>query len=246
MEVHQIAPGLWRWTAPHPDWQPAFDHPGGWGQMVGCVYFEAPDGIVLIDPLVPPAGTPDHDRFWQHLDRDIERVGQPLTILLGLEGHERSAQTVYDRYIASMPVSIWAHETARALVRCRVTDRFGSRLLPSGITAIEIGMPYPSEVSFYLPAHRTLVCADCIVGDGRLRLAGPPAEPAARARYQTAFRPTLRRLLDLPIDTVLPSHGAPVLQHGHAAIEEALAAPAWGEDETSWRYQSTETANAEE
>ena len=43
MQVVRVADGLWRWTAYHEEWR----------DEVGCVYYEAPDAIVLIDPLVP-------------------------------------------------------------------------------------------------------------------------------------------------------------------------------------------------
>ena len=43
MNVHEIAPGLWRWTGFHEEWK----------QDVGSVYLEAPDAVCLIDPLVP-------------------------------------------------------------------------------------------------------------------------------------------------------------------------------------------------
>ncbi len=49
MQVQQITPGLWRWTAWHPEWK----------EDVGCVYYEGHDAIVLIDPLVPPAPLPN-------------------------------------------------------------------------------------------------------------------------------------------------------------------------------------------
>jgi hypothetical protein len=74
MEVQELRRGLWRWTAPHPDWSPSLDRPGGWPRMVGCVYYEPPEAagtVVLIDPLAPPEGTPDHERFWRALDRDV-------------------------------------------------------------------------------------------------------------------------------------------------------------------------------
>jgi hypothetical protein len=37
------------------------------------------------------------------------------------------------------------------------------------------------------------------------------------------LREALRRLLDFPVEMVLVSHGAPVLQGGRAAIERALS-----------------------
>ena len=57
LPVEKIRDGLWRWTAPHPDWEPG----GGWEKDVGCVYYEGPDAVVLIDPLVP-AGSENVNR----------------------------------------------------------------------------------------------------------------------------------------------------------------------------------------
>ena len=203
--------------------------------MVGCVYYEAPDAIALIDPLVPPADTPDHHRFWAALDRDVDRLGRPVAVLLSSDWHERSAQAVYDRYRARVAVTVWAHEAAWSRAGCRLTDtvREGEPL-PGGVQPHAIGIPYPSEVAYYLPTHRALVCGDCLIGAGGGRAQVAPAwwvakQPEAQARYRTDFRPSLRRLLDLPIDALLTSHGPPVLQDGHRALAAALDAPAWGE-----------------
>src|SRR5205085_1253679 len=38
VRVQEVAPGLWRWTALHPEWKPE----EGWDQEVGCVYYEGP------------------------------------------------------------------------------------------------------------------------------------------------------------------------------------------------------------
>ena len=74
MEVTRLADGLWRWTALHPDWKPGDGGPDGWEQEVSCVYLEAPDHVVLVDPLVPGD---ERDRFFEALDRDVERARAP-------------------------------------------------------------------------------------------------------------------------------------------------------------------------
>lgn len=80
METVRLAEGLWRWTvAPN----------------VGAVYYEAPDAVVLFDPLVP-AG--QEERFLAYLDRDVERLGLPVSILLTDPREERSAPVLRDRY----------------------------------------------------------------------------------------------------------------------------------------------------
>ena len=59
VDVHDIAPGLWRWTGWHEEW----------GQQVGCIYSETERGVCLIDPLVPPE---EPARFWEQVD-DLAR-----------------------------------------------------------------------------------------------------------------------------------------------------------------------------
>lgn len=243
MDVRELAPGLWRWTAPHPAWNPENDKPGGWPQMVASVSYEPAHGaarpgdsaLVLIDPLAPPDGTPDGDLFWRHLDEDVARVGLPVAILVGNEFHGRSAQAIYDRYRARMGASIWAHEAAAGALKCRVTDTFGGpRKLPSGVVPHVIGNPSPGEVAYYVPAHRALVVADAVIGSAPDQVRVAPAswaeaDPESQRLYKTEFRRSLRTLLDLPIEMLIPSHSEPILTDARAALTEALDAPAWGE-----------------
>jgi len=247
MELLEISPGFWRWTAPHPDWTPDRDRPGGWGQMVACLYDEPQDrpaasgpawptaGVVLIDPLAPPAGTEDAKRFWDALDRDLARAHGPVAILLGNHFHVRSAQGIFDRYRERLGASIWAHEGAVPNAACQVTHPFRTgQPLPGGVEAFSCPGLFEGEVVFFLRARRALVVADALIGagGGRVRVAPPtwaPEGEEARARYRREFRPSIRRLLDLPFKSLLVSHGAPILEDGRACLEEALDAPAWGE-----------------
>jgi glyoxylase-like metal-dependent hydrolase (beta-lactamase superfamily II) len=199
VKVDELAPGLWRWTALHPDWTPEED----WEQEVGCVYYEAPDAVVLIDPLVPPE---DADRFWRALDRDLERAGRAPDVLLTVFWHARSAQAILDRYAGAR---VWAHERGVELVRERtaVTDVFrAGDTLPGGVVALDANPV--KEIVFWIAEHRTLVAGDVLLGreDG---LATPLAAVP-------------RALLDLPVERVLPGHGAPVLSGGREALAAAL------------------------
>jgi hypothetical protein len=99
MRVQEIATGLWRWTGLHPAWTPADGGPEGWEQEVGCWFYEGPDAIVLFDPLVPME---DRDRFYEALDRDVERAGLPVRVLLTVDDHRRSASEIVERYGASV------------------------------------------------------------------------------------------------------------------------------------------------
>lgn len=240
MDVRELAPGLWRWTAPHPAWK---SESGGWPQMVASLSYEPAPGVtrsavpsfVLFDPLAPPDGTPDSELFWRHLDEDVARVGLPIAILIGNEFHGRSAQAIYDRYRNRAGASIWAHEAAASVLKCRVTDTFGApRTLPSGVVPHSLGNPSPGEVAYFIPAHRALVVADAVIGSGpgQVRLAPPSwaeADAESQRLYKDEFRRSLRTLLDLPIEMLIASHSEPVTTGARSVLAEALDAPALGE-----------------
>jgi glyoxylase-like metal-dependent hydrolase (beta-lactamase superfamily II) len=125
-----------------------------------------------------------------------------------------------------------AHEAARGHVTCTITDtiREGAKL-PGGVQAYEIGVPYASEVVYFLPAHGALIFGDCLVGAGGGRVRIMPAswvdkDAPTQERYRTIFLPSLTRLLDLSPALLLTSHGAPVLDNAPAALAAALASPA--------------------
>src|ERR687887_2327574 len=112
MRVQELSGGLWRWTGLHPEWTPEQGGPEGWEQEVGCVYYESPDAVVLVDPLVPPE---DEERFWRALDRDVERARKPVRILLTVPWHGRSAEAVAARYGAATEGELPGSVESRAL-----------------------------------------------------------------------------------------------------------------------------------
>ena len=238
MEVHKIDEGFWRWTAPHPAWVPEKDKPGGWGQMVGCVYLEAPrgEGIVLIDPLAPPEGSEEARSFWEALDADVARTGRPVSILIGNHYHSRDAQKFLERYRDKPGAELWAPDEAVAMLECKATRTFVSgSSLPAGLSPYRIdGLDCPGETVFHLPSRRALICSDALIGVGGGRLRVPPEAwaqetPEGRQRYRKMFRDSIRSLGGLDFDIVLVSHGEPAYTGGRAALLEAAAAPAWGE-----------------
>jgi len=198
MRVQELAPGLWRWTAPHPGWEPspAPESPADWPREVGCVYYEAPGAVVLIDPLLPPASpAADRETFLAALDRDVERLGLPVSILLTVSWHERSAGDLGQRYGASGAT-------------------------PAGV--VERRVDSAEETLYWLPERRTLVVGDVLIADGAGGLRVCPDSWLPEGTDPAAVRETLRPLLELPIERVLASHGAPVLVGGGVALELAL------------------------
>ncbi len=205
----RIDEGLWRWTT----------HFGEWGEDVGCLYVEAEDAVVLIDPLVPEEAD-DEERFWRALDRDVSRCGVPVHVLVTVFFHTRSAFRMAERYAAR----VHAVSGARGLIERRggavAPYRVGSTL-PAGIVALPTGRR--TEVVLWLPSHRALATGDAILGgeDGGLRFCPESWLPATVDHAK--LRVSLAPLLGLPVERVLVSHGTPVLEDGHAALEQLLA-----------------------
>ena len=224
MTVQRLAEGLWRWTAPHPDWREGDD----WGRDVGSVYCETPEAIVLVDPLVPTGG--DRDRFWGALDRDVARLALPVVVLLTCRWHVRGARDVRDRYSAP----VWAPAAGGAGFDGLVTDVLGDEGWPvSGVQAFLMGVPtaFGEEAVFWIPQHRAVVPGDVLLGDGaggvRLAPAGWYSDsPAERDWFRRDLVPSLGRVASRDPMLLLVAHGDPVTAGAAAALRAALSATA--------------------
>ena len=199
MEVHELRPGLWRWTASHPEW----NHADQWGPEVGSVYAELPDSVVVVDPLTPAE---EEEGFWSALDRDVERLGLPMHVLLTVHWHERSVATVLDRYKATL----WRPEEKGKL--------------PVGVHAEVVKGSDWAEALFFVEPHRALVAGDLLIGkDGGVELPVRWFPKGEQEWVEQQLKPELRkRLGELPVELVVVSHGDPVLENGADALRLAL------------------------
>ncbi len=201
----ELDPGLRYWFAPHPAWRPDENWPEG----VLCAYYEAPEALVLFDPLVPRGEK--EDDFWRELDADVERLARPVRVLLTAPWHDRDTALVVERYEAD----VWAHPEALWKDRPVLTT---TDQLPA---SVETFLPEGNEEGqafFFVREHRTLVTGDMFSGTGgRFHVFISPDEPDPEA-----FVASLHDLLALPIERVLIAHGEPVLSNGLARIHEAL------------------------
>jgi hypothetical protein len=195
----EIAPGLLRWTAPHPEWNPQAQpgSSGDWGQMVGSVLYEVSDTVVLIDPLLPTA---ERAQFLDRLDRRV--AGRPVSVLTTIGSHRRDREELAERYRANT-TRVW-------------------NFIPHGVE------PRPlhgaGETLFWLPGVATLVAGDRLVGDADGGVLVCPQSWLENVRADRADVAALMRpLLELPIERVLVSHGEPVLHGGHTALARAIA-----------------------
>ena len=206
MDVRELRPRLWYWTALHPEWSPESD---GWEQEVGCYAYVASDErtLVLFDPLVPEEG---EDEFWRALDTDVEHHGPP-NVLTTLFFHARSAAEIAKRYEGTR---VWAYEPARDefAKRAPVTDVFAvGDPLPGGVEALPAGGD-AQEVAFRIPEYDAVVVGDALA-----------AAPGAPVRVWVGDE-SLRALLDRPVELLLLTHGEPVLAGGGEALARALEA----------------------
>jgi hypothetical protein len=211
MNVRELKPRLWYWTARHPDWTADQGGEGGWEPDVGCYAYVAPDlrALVLIDALVPGG---DADSFWEALDDDVAHHGPP-NVLVTVDWHARSAQAILDRYEGAR---VWAYAPAREELgkRTTITDVFElGDSLPAGIEAHDAGGS-DHEVAYRVPEYAAIVVGDSMIA--------PPGGVPRVWPDEDSVRPALRALLDHPIELLLLTHGEPVLAEGGAALARAL------------------------
>ena len=86
MEVEELAPGLWRWSAALG------------AEDVWCLYLETPTATVLLDPVLPD----ERERFFRALDRDLERRALPLAIVCTRTDAAADAAELAERYGAAV------------------------------------------------------------------------------------------------------------------------------------------------
>jgi hypothetical protein len=213
--IAELADGLWRWTARHPDW-----HPGVFGAEVASFALRDDEGLVLVDPLLP------EDDAGEVLGVLDEAPGA-VTIVITIPYHVRSAADLAARYGGEV---LGHRAVARRLpssVRFRAVAP--GEELRGGMTVHAIGRPRRYEQPLHVPTHRALALGDAIVeSDGALRMwAQKPLDDDVKRFYRDRFAPSAAPLLDLDVERVLPTHGAPVLSDGREALSAALAAGPW-------------------
>lgn len=183
-----------RWTSFHDEWH----------EEVGSVAVETADGLVLVDPLAPPAD-----------------LGRPEHVLLTVYWHGRDAGTLGAPHL-------WSSRRAARPLRNRgvvITDHVEDGGLPGGILAFATARA--GEVAYWLPEQRAVVVGDVLLGAGaKPRATDEPLrlcpERWLGAKTHADLRDSLRPLLDLPVEQVLVSHGAPVEADGRAELSKLL------------------------
>jgi hypothetical protein len=205
ISVTDVAPGLWLWRLPYPDWKPGV----GWEEHVSSTCVESGGEVALLDPLAPPE---DDAEVWARLD------ARPPTLVVILKpDHVRDVDLFVRWYGARAygPHLFWRGDVPRTELELLLP---GDEL-PGGLRAMYDGRG-AMETPLYLPEQRALVFADALCGlGGALRVWATPW-------HEQRTLPHLRSLLELPFEHVLVSHGDPV--HDRDEFVAALDREPWG------------------
>jgi glyoxylase-like metal-dependent hydrolase (beta-lactamase superfamily II) len=200
--VRQVQTGVWHWEAPHPDWKPG----ANWDQIVSSYAIDNGDRLLLFDPVAPPN------------EIDELAAGREAAVVLTCPWHRRDASTLAERLRAPLYVPP-PDEGDPSPVEGHVFSA-GDRL-PVGVEAFP-GME-PNDLVLWVESRWALVAGDTLIDRGRgLEFPADWADTgaiAARGVPPEQIRESLRPLLELPVELVLPTHGAPT---DRAALERAL------------------------
>jgi hypothetical protein len=201
LKPDEIRPGLWRWSAPHPEWEPTEDDgsPTAWARDVGCVLYETAEHAVFFDPLAAE----DDAAFWSWADSRCR--GREVVVLETIVFHRRSR----DEFLARYSAATKAPQSA-----CPPQWGVESYLFPVA-----------EETVFWIPEHRALVPGDVLLGTGGGELALCPEswlKELSATPTLADLREALNVLRALEVELVLVSHGDPALVDGRAALARAL------------------------
>jgi glyoxylase-like metal-dependent hydrolase (beta-lactamase superfamily II) len=198
--VEQLREGIWRWEARHPSWSADDGGPDGWGPEVVSFAIDTGERLLLVDPLAVPA--------------EVEELasGRETAVVLTCPWHERDARAVAERLGA--PIFVPPPDEGDEDPTPGTVFEAGD-LIPGGVQAF-LGIE-PNDLVLWIESRRALVLGDTLVDRGEgLEI------PVTWLRDVTLGEvlQTLRPLLDLPVEIVLPTHGRPA---DRAALVRAIS-----------------------
>ncbi len=205
-EVRDVAPGLWIWRVEHRSWSPS----SHWKPFVTSTCVESRGQVLVLDALAPPNNARD---VWERLD------SRPPSVAVVLKpDHVRDVDLFVERY-GCRAFGPWLFFRGDAPTTELEYVEPGLEL-PGGLLALYDGR-FRMETPVWLPEHGALVFADALTErEGQLLVWGSAA-------HEERVLPALRKMLELPFEHVIISHGEPV--HRRAAFERALELPPFEE-----------------
>ena len=203
--MKELQSGLWWWEARHPEWS---EQSGGWGPEVSSYAIDDGDRLILFDPLAVPGGLEER------------AAGRETAIVLTCPWHRRDAVSLAERF--GWPIYAPPPDAPDPDPVPGEVYRAGDRL-SVGVEA-RPGME-PNDLVLWIESRGALVVGDTLIDRGQgIEFARDWASAgaiAARGVSPEQLLQGLQPLLDLPVELVLPTHGAPT---DRAALERALRA----------------------
>jgi glyoxylase-like metal-dependent hydrolase (beta-lactamase superfamily II) len=220
--VRELSPGLWHWQARHPDWESSEP----WDPNVSSYALDDGARLLLFDPLGVPG--------------EIEQLaaGRETAIVLTAPWHERDSEQLVERL--GVPVYTPLPDSAQYLM-----ETYGVTAEQAGDGSPDVvwllrghkgeAHPYaagdrlpfgadvfpghkPNDTVLWLESRRAVISGDTLVDFGSgLEINERWLRPGVTREEIAAG---LRRLLDLPVEHVLATHGGPT---DRSALERALS-----------------------
>jgi hypothetical protein len=203
--MKEILPGVWHWTAPHPNLG---------GKAVSLYWLDSAG--VAIDPLLV------ND---EQLDWLAQRPVPPTAIVLCNRHHYRDSGRINERFGCAIHVpAAGLHAFTQGQP---VTGYAPAEELPGGLVAVQVGALSPDDGGLYREASSALWLADTAIRS--------PADPDARIGWVPDWLmddpPDTKRGLIAAFERVLGqfqfehlllAHGLPLIGNGRTELEELV------------------------
>lgn len=198
--MREIVPGIhtWSWFSD----EKGIDFNG--------FFVRGSEGAVVVDP--PP--------FEEAVLGRMRKLGPPLAVVITNGHHLRRGREVAAHF--GIPIYLPAADAPMVDPAPDRTFEDGDSL-PAGLIALRIpDAKTTGETALHVPWANAVILGDALIGKpaGSLSLL-----PPAKFKDPAKAREGLRRLLEIPFDTILVGDGAPILERGKQALQEFFARP---------------------
>jgi glyoxylase-like metal-dependent hydrolase (beta-lactamase superfamily II) len=187
--MHELARGIWHWTAPHPN------------IGVDVSSYWIPELRLLLDPLAVPDEVEDVD-----------------CILLTCRHHVRDSLEAAERFDATIQAPRTGMHDFGDDTPIQAYD-FGTKLVGGGVTAHQVGGLSPDETALHIPSVRALSIADGAIRYGDELHFVPDQYMDDPETDKADLKRGFGELADqLDFDVLLLAHGKPYPSGGRDAL----------------------------
>ncbi len=199
-KLNAVTSSLFGWASYHPQWKIDFN----------SYALKTSDGVVFVDPTMPAPP----------VLKQLEKLGDPLAIVLTNAHHERAA----DAFRKHFDVQIYAHEKAQSDCDTKVDVLVvNGETLPGGLKAIFLPVVTTSEMALFTKLAGGIL----MLGDALLN---PPDKglellPDEFIEDKKEARRSLAVLLDYNFKIATFGHGDPITKDAKKVLAAFLKKP---------------------